>query len=157
MTVLAPMREEVFAQFAERSIADYAEENIASGRWPAEGALERSKAEFRKHLPQGLATPNHYLFEIKADDEGSTVGYLWFAAEERHGIRGAFVYDVVIAEAYRRRGHATAAFLALESIVTGMGLSTIGLHVFGHNEAAQALYRRLGFAVTGISMVKKLS
>jgi hypothetical protein len=27
MTVLAPMREEVFAQFAERSIADYAEEN----------------------------------------------------------------------------------------------------------------------------------
>jgi ribosomal protein S18 acetylase RimI-like enzyme len=37
-----------------------------------------------------------------------------------------------------------------------MGAETVGLHVFGHNEPARALYRSLGFAETNVSMSLKL-
>jgi len=151
------MSPEVFAEYRESSVVGYAQHNIASGRWPAEGAVARSELEFQEQLPQGLATPENYLFEIKESDGSPTVGYIWFAVEERHGVRGAFVYDVEIKEEYRRLGHAVRAFQALEPIVVALGLSTIGLHVFGHNAGAQALYGKLGYAVTGINMLKKLN
>jgi ribosomal protein S18 acetylase RimI-like enzyme len=156
MTVLVAMRPDVFDAYREAAIVGYAEDNIASGRWPRDGALEQSRANFESLLPQGLATPDNYLFEIKAADGGPTVGTLWFAVEERHGIRAAYVYDVEISAAHRRQGHATRAFDALESRVTALGLSSIGLHVFGHNPGAQALYAKLGYVVTGINMVKRL-
>ena len=44
----------------------------------------------------------------------------------------------------------------LELIVTALGLSTIGLHVFGHNRGARALYAKLGYGVTGINMMKNI-
>jgi ribosomal protein S18 acetylase RimI-like enzyme len=157
MTVLTPMREDVFAGYVESSVIGYAQENIAAGRWPVEGAIERSAAEFRDLLPLGLATPKNHLFEIKAGDNGTTVGFIWFAEEDRHGARGAYVYDIVVKEDFRRQGHAQRAFLALEPLVAELGLSSIGLHVFGHNAGAQALYAKLGYAVTGINMLKKLN
>jgi len=157
MTVIVPMRVEIYTPYVENSVAAYAADNVTSGRWPAEGALERSQADFETLLPQGLATPDNYLFEIQSSEGGQTVGFLWFAVEQKHGIRSAFVYDVEIKEEYQRQGYAQAAFEALELFVRSLGLTRIGLHVFGHNPAAQALYSKLGYGVTGISMLKNLS
>jgi RimJ/RimL family protein N-acetyltransferase len=156
MTILCPMRPEFYGPYLEASVAGYADDNVASGRWPREGALERSRADFEALLPQGLATPDNHLFEIKAAEDAATLGSIWFAVEQRHGIRGAFVYDVEIHPPWRRRGHAMRAFQALEPLVAALGLSSIGLHVFGHNLGAQALYAKLGYSVTGINMVKHL-
>ncbi len=156
MTVIVPMRPAAYDVYLQAAIADYAQGNVASGRWPPEGTLERSHAEFERLLPQGLATPDNYLFEIKATEDGPTVGFIWFAVEARHGIRPAFVYDVEIQEEWRRQGHATRAFETLESFVAALGLTSIGLHVFGNNLGAQALYAKLGYSVTDINMVKRL-
>jgi ribosomal protein S18 acetylase RimI-like enzyme len=150
------MPPEAYAAYLDAAVAGYAEDSVACGRWPPEGALERSRADFDSLLPAGLATPDNYLFEIKATETGPIVGALWFAVEERHGIRSAFVYDVEIKTEWRRRGHAMRAFQALEPLVTVLGLSSIGLHVFGHNPGAQALYAKLGYGVTGVNMVKRL-
>lgn len=87
MTVLAPMRPEVYATYLEASVAGYAEDNTASGRWPREGAVERSRANYLDLPPQWLATPDNYLYEIMADDGGPIVGVIWFAVEARHGVR----------------------------------------------------------------------
>ena len=156
MTTLAPMSAAYYARWRETAAADYAEDNVAAGRWPAEGALERSRREFDELLPQGLATPDNFLFEIRDAEGGASVGSIWFAIVERGSERHAFVYDVVVDPAQRRRGHALRAFEALEPRVRALGLSRIGLHVFGNNPGAQALYRRLGYGVTGINMVKQL-
>jgi len=156
MTALVPMRQEAFAAYQESAIVGYAEDNVAAGRWPADDAVARSRADFANSLPQGLATPDNHLFEIKDDPDGPTVGVIWFAVIEKNGIRSAFVYDVEVAPEFRRRGHARAAFEALEPIVRSLGLSSIGLHVFGHNPGAQALYQSLGYGVTGVNMLKAL-
>ena len=44
-TTLIPMPQSTFAQYAENAIAAYAIYNIASGRWPNDAALERSRAD----------------------------------------------------------------------------------------------------------------
>ncbi len=148
------MPQSTFAQYAENAIVAYAEDNIASGRWPKDGALERSRADFNELLPQGLATLNQHLFSMQSD--AVTVGYMHVAIVEKHGINQAFVYDVEVLTAHQRQGHAKRAFAALEPIVRAWGLTQIGLHVFAQNIAAQALYRSLGYDVSSINMLKKL-
>lgn len=146
-----------YPSFQEEAIADYAEQNVASGRWPAEGALERSRRDHEKLLPQGLATPDQHLFTIHDDSDGDVeVGVLWMAVNERPGGRSGYVYDVAIDPAHRRRGHARAAFVALDEVARELGLIDIGLHVFANNPGAQALYRSLGFETTGINMQKRV-
>lgn len=99
----------------------------------------------------------HHLFEIRLPaPEDTVVGFLWLAETERGGQRQGFVYDVSVHPAHRRQGHAQAAFVALEAVARELGLMAIGLHVFAHNPGAQALYRKLGYEVTGINMQKRV-
>ena len=156
MTVLVPMTAAVFGPYLEAAVSNYARDNVESGRWPEKGALARSRADFDSLLPQGPKTPNNYLFEIKSAETGPTIGFLWFAAVAKGGLRSAFVYDIEIEPEFRRQGHAKAAFVALEQRVRDLGLSSIGLHVFGRNPDARALYDSLGYRVTGINMLKNL-
>jgi ribosomal protein S18 acetylase RimI-like enzyme len=64
------------------------------------------------------------------------------------------VYDVSVRPEHQRKGHASRAFAALDEVVRELGLAGVALHVFGHNKAALALYERLGFRATNISMFK---
>ena len=156
MTTLLPMRPERFGAFAEEEIAGYAHDNVSAGRWPEIGALERSRDELAELLPQGLATPEHFLYEILAHDGGPTVGSLWVHIERKHGAVSAYVYDIEIEPAFRRQGHAERALQALEGIAAAAGASGVGLNVFADNAGAQALYRKLGYVTTNFNMHKTL-
>lgn len=153
---LVEMSEKVFAEYLSAAVAAYASDNIVAGRWPEEDALARSEKSFRDSLPEGLQTPDHYLFEITDTDGGRSVGYLWFAIVLKNDLRSAFVYDLEIKEAYRRQGYAEAAFREMEKQVRELGLQSIGLHVFAYNKGAQALYEKLGYQVSGLNMLKHL-
>lgn len=155
-TCLIPMSAQAYARFHEDAVATYARSNIEAGRWPVEGALDRSRQEHRKLLPQGLQTPGHHLFTIHDDEAGEDVGVLWLAVTEHPTGRSGYVYEVSVSPAHRRRGHARAAFVALERVGRELGLADIGLHVFANNPGAQALYRSLGYETTGINMRKRL-
>lgn len=162
-TFLIPMHPSTFENYREASIRSYAEENIAAGRWPVDGAMERSRLDYATLLPQGLATPDNFLYEIQASTGSAEamrdvrVGYLWFAIVEKNGVRGGYVYDLEVSEQYRRKGHAEAAFSALEILAREMDLPNVGLHVFANNPGAQKLYAKLGYSVTGLNMIKHLS
>lgn len=145
-----------FSGYREAAAKGYADDNVASGRWPEDGALQRSYQDFDQSLPQGLATPDNYLYEIGDETSGAIVGIMWFAVVVKNGLKSAFVYDVEVKAEFRRQGHARAAFAALEPLVKDLGLSSIGLHVFGHNPGAQALYNSLGYGITGVNMLKNL-
>ena len=157
MTLLRAMPAEAYGLYLEEEIAAYAQDKVAVGSWAAEGALERSRAEFATLLPQGLATPDNHLFEILAADDGAVVGAIWLAIEREHGTVTGYVYNVGIKPEFQRQGHALRAFQGLELLALELGAASIGLHVFGANAAAQALYRRLGFTVTGINMRKSIA
>ena len=150
------MNPNAFAGYREAAVSGYAADNVTSGRWPQEGALQRSYEDFDESIPQGLATPENYLYTIINNSTGATVGIIWFAVVVKNGLKTAFVYDVEVRLEFRRRGYGRAAFSALEPLVRALGLSRIGLHVFGNNPGAQALYHSLGYGVTGVNMLKHL-
>jgi ribosomal protein S18 acetylase RimI-like enzyme len=157
MIDLVPMTAEAYEDYLEALAPDYAREHVEAGNWPEEGAVERALKEMREqYLPQGVATENNYLFTLLDSDIGEKVGMLWYAILDRDDRRQAFVYDVIVDEAFRRRGYGYQAFQKMETLVKEQGVDMIALHVFGYNVGAQAMYKKLGFEVTDISMKKWL-
>ena len=145
-----------FVAFATEAIPAYAADKVTSGQWTKDEALELSRKSFRELLPQGLATPNNYLFTIRDSAKQVGVGTLWIAAQDRAGKRIGYVYDIRVKPEHQRKRYATRALLALEDKVHSLGLSGIALHVFGHNAVAHALYVKLGYQPTNISMFKAI-
>lgn len=156
MTRLNPMTEEELMSFLDYMINDYAAEKVRAGNWPADKALELSKAEFDQLLPNGVQSPNQYLFSIFDEAKGQNVGAIWFAVRGEGSQKSAWIYNLLVHEQFRRQGYATQAMLALEDEVKKLGLDNIGLHVFGHNQSAYALYQNIGYETTNIIMAKKL-
>ena len=157
MPVLVPMSAASFPAFLEAAVAGYAEQNVASGRWSAEAALELSRAEHERLLPEGATSKDNHIFDVHDPQTNVVVGSLWLGVQNKNGIPLGYVFNIEISAAHRRQGHATRAFKALESVVRELGLSSIGLNVFAYNTGAQALYTSLGYEITALSMRKNLS
>ena len=155
MSALRPMIEPEYAAWLKAIIPAYAADKVSSGQWSEEASMELSKKEYDDLLPQGLETPDNYFFTI-VDSRSAAVGVLWFAVKTRFSAWIAYVFDVSVRPDRQREGHALRGFLALEDEVKKLGLSGIALHVFGHNTGARALYTKLGFQPTNISLFKSV-
>jgi len=153
MMRLVAMTEEDYQQFIAWAVADYAQEQVKASAWQPEEAMQQAKKAFDALLPDGLSTSNQFLCVIE-DEENTPVGYMWFGVREEGECRFAALYELVIFEEYRRRGHASQALEALENKVREQGMKQIILHVFGHNEGARALYRKSGYVERNVTMVK---
>jgi ribosomal protein S18 acetylase RimI-like enzyme len=157
MVKLVPMTQAEFETYREPAIRAYAREHVQAGNWSAEEALQRAETSYHDLLPEGVATPGEYLFTIRDEVLDLNVGMLWFAQHKRGAREEAFVYEILIYEAYRRRGYGTLAFRELEKKAGELGLSTISLHAFGHNYAARAMYEQLGYEAVDLIMAKTLA
>jgi len=157
MIDLRPMTREEFLVYLERATVEYADDKVKAGNWTEEAALERSKNEFEKYLPQRNSTPGHYLRTIFDVESGLAVGILWYADLPEMEKPAWFIYDFYIIENQRRRGYAVAALAKLDEMAKVESVSSIGLHVFGHNTAARQLYEKAGYEITNINMVRKVS
>lgn len=156
MVQLVPMTEAEFAVFAERTIAEYAQDKARLGDWHPDEALAKSQADFAHYVPNGLQTPNAHFFIIRDEMTSESVGELWITVNREGYQPSAFILEIAIYPACRRRGYATQTFATLETLLKGMGIHKLGLHVFAHNPGAKELYEKVGFHVTGYQMVKRL-
>ncbi|MEO7152091.1 MAG: GNAT family N-acetyltransferase [Burkholderiaceae bacterium] len=170
-TLVVPMPPQRYAGFLETATASYAQDCVDGGRWSAATAPDLARAEMATLLPNGVLTPDHHILELRegaaptdpADmaalpaDHGTPVGFLWYGSSGPAERRVGFVYNLNVAPAHRRRGHARAALVWLEAVAHEQGLASLGLHVFGHALGPQALYRSLGYTMTGMIMRKALA
>ena len=157
MTVLAPLDDTAWDDYRPALLARHAEQNIAAGLWPPASALSQAAAELGLLLPLGPATPGHFLFRILAAEGAPALGWLWLGVHQQGGRREGFVYDLLVQARHRRQGHGLRALQALEGRAQGLGLTSLGLHVYAQNADALALYRRLGYAVISLNLHKPLS
>jgi len=151
-----PFTEADFHAWLLQAIPAFALTNVRDGRWSLAEAIVKSQEAHAALLPQGLRTPGQFFMHLHDEAGGRRVGALWWSEVETDGRREAYVYNIEIDEAARRRGHARAAFAELERVAREHGMQQVGLHVFGHNTGARRLYDELGFEPTSITMRKVL-
>jgi ribosomal protein S18 acetylase RimI-like enzyme len=151
------MTQAEFEKFLSDAIEEYAQEHVAAGNWHADDAVRLSKEEHDRLLPNGVSSPDQYLYSILNTDTGSNVGLIWFAVRQDGLKRYAFIFNIHLDEDQRGKGYGKQAMLAIEEKVKALSLDTISLHVFGHNQVARALYEKIGYEVTNVLMSKKLS
>ena len=154
MIRLVAMTQAEFVAFTERTIATYAAEQRVACGWSPEEAICNSREELARLLPAGLETPDQYLYTLTDEASGEPVGSLWFGVQRRGETASAYLGELEIYPPHRRRGLGRAGMLAAERQARALGCTTMSLNVFAHNEAAQALYRGLGFEVAALRMAK---
>ncbi len=124
---------------------------------PTEQAIEEARQGTARFLPNGLATVRHRLL-VAENADGHVVGHAWLGLDDpRTGSPGrAWLYDIRVRPAHRRRGYADAMLAAIEDLARADGATSLGLNVFGHYGGAIALYTSRGFEVTTQQMTKPL-
>lgn len=153
---LSPMAQEEFGPYLEAGIREYAQQKMISGEWSEFEAMALSEADHARLLPDGLKSPDQYLFTVHDAESGESVATIWIALRPKGGRTEGYVYDIEVHERFRGRGYGRATMLAGIEKSRELGADTVGLHVFGHNAPARALYRSLGFVETNVSMSLEL-
>lgn len=155
MTIkLKPMDQLTFDSFYEKSIQNFAVENVRAGRWKQENAVHRARETYTNLLTDGLDTTDHYLFSIMKDEEA--VGILWIHVRSQDTGKQAFIYDINIDEEQQGKGYGKATMAALDEYARSQGITEIRLHVFAHNKRAISLYEKMGYEMTNYHMAKRL-
>ena len=154
MVQFRAMTADEFATFKAWLIDDYAGDIARNYQLAYEDARRSSEQQISALLPDGPATTNHLLFSLLVEASDQVVGHLWCYVEPEQ--ERAFVYDIIVHEPHRRKGYGSSALTQLEHLLVARGVRRLGLHVFGDNYRAQALYQRLGYRVTDLSMQKEL-
>lgn len=155
MVRLEPLGEEEYRQWYDWMMDDYAQDIMRSGT-PEEQAREKAKSDIEGGLPEGLKSKDQYIYSVQHPGSGEHLGVLWFHLSERGERKTIFIYDIVIYEPYRGKGYGKETMQALEDRARELGAVRIGLHVFGHNQIARELYKKMGYIETNVNMAKDL-
>jgi ribosomal protein S18 acetylase RimI-like enzyme len=152
--VLRPLRGEEFADWRDHHVEWYAADLVENAGMPAEAAQLKAQSDVERALPEGLASRGHVLLAV--DEDAVTVGSIWFAPREQHGVSYAFLYAIEILDEHRGRGLGRRAMELLEGELRERGLPRVELNVFAGNARARSLYRSLEFEETAVHMGKDL-
>ena len=154
--VLRPMTELEYTAYLDFTIPEYAREHTAAGNWHPDEALEKARQSYLQLLPQGINTPDQYLYILIEQESGAKVGLTWLAVLKNIQQTKAWVYDLLIYPEQRRKGYGEQAMRLLEAQARQLGAGRIELHVFGSNAVARRLYERVGYHEVDVVMAKDL-
>ncbi len=151
---LSNMSEQDYQRFFETTVSDYAEENVQAGYWCAADALERSRKELLRLLPDGVRTKGHRLYTVHDPSSGQAMGHVWIRVEEGLGGLTGFIFAIYLEKDLRGRGFGKATMKELDQEAGRLGLRALVLHVFSTNKVALHLYERSGYQTRSVNMVK---
>ena len=146
MTVrLRNMNAEEYSRFKEYSIADSARDLVRSENIPEARAMQQAGEMFESILPQGAETADQYLMILEDPRRETSVGWIWYLYETHKGIRQVFLADLLVEEAERRKGAASAALAEMEKAAARDGCRESVLYIWKHNGPAFRLYQKCGY------------
>lgn len=154
MIKLSKVDELEFKRYVELMIPDHAREITRNFNLTIEQALEEAEMMINEMFKDGVASEGQYLYNVIAYDSEEKVGILWYSIIQE--INAAYLYHIFIDEDHRGKGFGTKTIEVLQDNLKASGVNSIGLSVFGKNEGAYRLYKKLGYANTRISMEKVL-
>jgi ribosomal protein S18 acetylase RimI-like enzyme len=119
---------------------------------------EEMADRYRAHMPRRCNEALGRVFV--AEEDGTVVGFVGVLArvvpEPDESQAYAYVSDLVMLPAYRRRGLGRALLEHAVAFARGKGANALRVGVLARNEAAARLYRSLGFGDYTIQLNKPL-
>lgn len=153
MVYFEPFKEEEFIQYWNYSVNSWKNNMIQAGLIDESVTFKEAEEQIRKFVPKGLKTPNHYFMHIVY--EGRKVGNFWLEIRRRGAVE-AYLWDLLVNEDQRGKGHGTAAMMKIHQFSQERGATKISLNVFSYNRVARNLYEKVGYHDAAITMVKYL-
>ncbi|MBC7420589.1 MAG: GNAT family N-acetyltransferase [Bdellovibrio sp.] len=154
MIELRKMTPAEFLDYMEYAVDNYAvEKQKGEGLTQAE-AQKVSKESYAKLLPQGLESKDQFLYSAIEKSTHRAIGILWMAKKLNGEKPYVFIYDIELLPEKRGQGLGKQLLSLMEVEAKKLGCVSVGLHVFGHNAAAVALYEKSGFETTSRMMKK---
>ena len=145
-----------YHEYRKDLVRHYSADKVRAGAWSQAEAEGRAARDVDGLLPEGPATQGHFLYSVRDDSMGAEVGTVWFALRDSGVGRSVWIYDIIIHETFRRKGYASRTLELVEDKAKALGAKSVELHVFGHNRGAQALYQKVGYNITSITMAKPI-
>lgn len=147
---------------ARRDWPEFAALNFRTWRDSVPADEPVNEEEFRKHhhwLLESLGPADPRKAQVfVAEIDGKYAGHVWVGTQNDFFTRrpDPWIFDLSVKPQFRRRGLAAALHARAERWVKATGHRLIGLQVMAHNEAAAALYRKLGYTPRAMSLKKAL-
>jgi ribosomal protein S18 acetylase RimI-like enzyme len=153
---LRPLRDDEVPEFIGGLREEYVQGLMEDAGLSQGEAEEKAAADHSALFPAGVPQPDQHMYVVERDT-GEPVGHVFWAKRSAPGSGPrAFLYQVFISEPFRGRGHGREAMQLLEDEVRGAGLRGVDLNVWGRNDVARSLYRRLGYEERAVFMSKEL-
>lgn len=153
-TKLQQMTEEEFDQYLAYFMPDYAKDLAENYMIPYEKAMKESKELMDQLLPDKQNSAEQLVYNIYSTDEDKTVGVIWYNIQSDSN--KAYIYHIFIKAEFRKKGFATLVLQELEESMKSVGVTSMGLNVFGTNPNAYKLYKKLGYQVQSTAMGKRV-
>jgi len=132
-----------FEEFRDLSVINYARALSRNLRINYREASQLAVEELKTILPRGFFSDDHYFYNLVTGEETQEVGKLWFYINRK--LKSAFLYDLMIFEAFQRRGYGKRALQEMEKELKAKGITVIRLNVFNDNRIARHLYLERGY------------
>ena len=155
MINLRPMTQTEYDAYLPVLREEYAADRAKNLHDSLDAQLQEADRQIASLLPQGLETPDHLLWRVVTADGEIPVGVLWVFLDS--AAKRAFIYDIQIDEAFRGKGYGEATMNRLEVELQARNVRQIGLSVFGENQVASHLYKKLGYYTVATNMQKDVS
>ncbi|MGN7300401.1 GNAT family N-acetyltransferase [Ferdinandcohnia sp. SAFN-114] len=140
-------------EFIEKCIVQYSKNKSESLLKPYSITYEESKKSYYKVFVNGKLEEGHNIFNVVEKERNQVIGEVWLYHDENK----TFIYELIIFEEFQGRGYGTKTLKKIESYFKNRGAKKIGLNVFGDNLVAINLYKKAGYRVGNMNMVKPLN
>jgi ribosomal protein S18 acetylase RimI-like enzyme len=149
--VLIPLTEQQRTAFVKESLADHADQQVRDAGWLQDEALDRARAEltgeFEREHAEAVRQGDRFWTAV--DPVRGPVGWLWVKPYGRVSSKTAYLEQITVTRASRRRGYGGAMLAALEEALALDGVKELRLSVFLANEPALRLYAAADFESIG--------
>ncbi|MEO7718623.1 MAG: GNAT family N-acetyltransferase [Capsulimonas sp.] len=157
MIDLFPMTEADFLIVAETVGQIYAESLTKSGRISAEDAEEEARQTREGLILGGLNAPNCYFLTIHEAADKPSLGHVILRVIPKPHRTVGEIWYIGVHEEHRGKGIGAEALAALEVKARDLGVQQLDLQVFTDNDAAVALYDKVGYRPTSFFLSKALT
>lgn len=153
-TKLREMTEKEFDSYLAYLIPDYAKDVSENLMIPFEKAEKDAEKLMSDLFPNKQNSAGQHVYHIYSLEFDKNVGVIWYNIQTESN--KAFIYHILIHEAFRKKGFASLVLQELETILKESGVTSMGLNVFGTNPNAQRLYEKLGYKIASTAMGKRI-